>query len=382
MEKRFFKGIGREISLLGFGLMRLPLRSADAGDIDRETAEGMVGRAIEGGVNYFDTGVFYHEGKSEVFAGDILSKHPRGSYNLAAKMPPWMVQSPGDPERMFEEQLKRCRVGYFDFYLIHNMSGDSFDLVRKNRIYEFLRKKKDQGVIRRLGFSIHDSPAKLKQVLEDYDWDIAQIQLNYLDWETMDARGQYELLAGRGVPIVVMEPVRGGTLATLSAPAADILKKHDPDATPASWAIRYAASLPGVMTVLSGMSAPEQLEDNLKTLSAFRPLSDAERAILDRAITVFRASGVVPCTGCRYCMTCPSGVDIPRVFAVYNHYRTLPSDQPGLGAFVFGNGYRSMAESERAHNCVNCGQCAEHCPQKIDIPRFIREIADFAASVH
>ncbi|MDR3264727.1 MAG: aldo/keto reductase [Synergistaceae bacterium] len=380
MEKRFFAGVGKEISLLGFGLMRLPKTDPAGSDIDYSVGEKMVARAFEAGINYFDTAWFYHDGKSETFAGDVLSAWPRESYCLTSKMPSWMVESPADVERIFAEQLKKCRTSYFDFYLLHNLGGENYDLALKYRVYEFLRRKKEEGVIRKLGFSMHDSAEKLQRVVDAHEWDLVQIQLNYLDWETLDAKRQYEVLAKRGIPVVVMEPVRGGALATLPQAAADLLKKVDSEASPASWALRYAASLPGVMTVLSGMSAPEQLEDNIKTMTGFRPLSEAERATLAQAAAIYRASGVIPCTACRYCMDCPAGVDIPRVFAVYNHYRySLSSNNSAVAPFLFNSGYRSLAESERAHNCVACGQCREQCPQKIDIPTHMKEIADFAA---
>ncbi|MDR3231997.1 MAG: aldo/keto reductase [Synergistaceae bacterium] len=383
MEKRFFTGAGREISLLGFGLMRLPRVDPAGTDIDYAVAEKMVARALSAGINYFDTAWFYHDGKSETFAGDVLSAYPRESYCLTSKMPAWMVDSPADVERVFGEQLKKCRTDYFDFYLLHNLGGENYDLALKHRACEFLRRKKEEGVIRRLGFSMHDGAEKLQRVVDAHEWDLVQIQLNYIDWETLDAKRQYEILEERGIPVVVMEPVRGGALASLPQAAADILKKADPEASPASWAIRYAASLPGVMTVLSGMSAPEQLEDNIKTMTDFRPLSDAERATLTQAAAIYRGSGVIPCTACRYCMDCPAGVDIPRVFAVYNRYlSSLSSDNPEdsrVAGFLFDGGYRSLSKSQRAHNCVACGVCREHCPQKIDIPRHIKEIADFAA---
>jgi predicted aldo/keto reductase-like oxidoreductase len=361
--------------------MRLPLRSKSAGDIDYETAERMIGRALERGVNYFDTAWVYHEGESENFAGYALSKYPRDKYCLATKMPVWLLESSGDLERIFSEQLKKCRVEYFDFYLLHNIGGEVYDQSLQYGVYEFLKKKKDDGRIKNLGFSVHDSPAHLEKILESREWDFAQIQLNYIDWDTLDAKSQYESIVRRGIPALIMEPVRGGALANPGDNAAGILREADAEASPASWAIRYAASLPGVMTVLSGMSNPDQLEDNLKTMTDFRALSDGERAVIQRAAAVYRASGTIPCTGCGYCMECPIGVDIPRVFAIYNHYRTVRLSNETTADIVFRNMYtRVLSESQKAHNCVSCKKCVEHCPQGIEVPKFMKDIADFAAA--
>jgi predicted aldo/keto reductase-like oxidoreductase len=271
-------------------------------------------------------------------------------------------------------------VDYFDFYLLHNIGGDAYAAALKHGAYEFLLKKKDAGYIRNLGFSIHDAPDVMAKVLAWGDWDFAQIQLNYIDWDAIESKRMYGALTEKNIPAIVMEPVRGGALAKLPPAAADILKDFAPDASQASWAIRYAASLPGVMTVLSGMTAMEQLEDNLNAMSDFRPLSDEERAVLSRAAAAFRASGEISCTGCRYCMDCPQGVDIPRAFAMYNQFITLKSAKYPMAEIVLRNTYRTFTEGERPHNCVSCGICSRRCPQRIDIPKFMREIAELLAA--
>ncbi|MDR1580064.1 MAG: aldo/keto reductase [Synergistaceae bacterium] len=381
METRKFSRIKKDISLLGFGMMRLPLlASGNARDIDYDTACRMVDRALECGVNYFDTAYVYHERESENFAGHALSRHPRDSYNLATKMPIWFLENSGDLERIFAEQLKKCRVDHFDFYLLHNIGGESYDAALKHDVYGFLRKKKDAGYIRNLGFSIHDAPDVLAKALTWGEWDFAQIQLNYIDWDAIESKRLYGILAEHDIPAVIMEPVRGGALANLPPAAADILRDFNPSASQASWAIRFAASLPGVLTVLSGMTRPEQLEDNLGTMSDFRPLSDEERAVLERAAAAFRASGTIPCTGCRYCMDCPSGVDIPRVFAMYNQYMTMKSVGYPMAEIVLRNTYRTFNDEKRPHHCVNCGACVQHCPQGIDIPKFMSEITNLSAA--
>lgn len=377
MESRFFPGIGREVSLLGFGLMRLPTQKGGA-EIDYALAEKMVDRALEAGVNYFDTAWVYHNGQSETAAGRALSRHKRDSYCLADKCPTWEIGSAADVERIFSEQLKKCRVDYFDFYLIHSLNAANYATARKYGIYEILRRKKDAGSILRLGFSFHDHVDLLERITGDYAWDFAQIQLNYIDWDVINSKRQYEILEAKNLPAVVMEPLRGGALATLNAEAAAVLRRHNPQAGLASWALRFAASLPGVLTVLSGMSALEQLEDNLRTMSGFIPLSAEEKAELAVAAGAYKASGVVPCTGCRYCMECPSGVDIPRVFAVYNHYR-LEADKNPYAGLQFSNHYSSIDKTARAGACTACGACHELCPQHLPIPERMAEIAEFAA---
>ncbi len=377
MEKRYFDNIGKEISLLGFGCMRLPCLADDKKTVDFAAAQKLIDRAYAGGVNYFDTAWPYLGGQSESFIGAVLKKYPRDSFNLATKMPTWApeIKTPADVERIFAAQLQKCQVDYFDFYLMHSVNAGHYKLAREMKIYEFLKKKKEEGKIRRLGFSFHDNPELLQEVVERHAWDFAQIQLNYIDWEACDAKRQYEILVEHHLPVIVMEPVRGGALAAPGQKAEAIFKAANADASVASWAIRYAASLPGVMTVLSGMNAMEQVEDNLKTMTDFHALSDAEYAVIEKAAQAYKASGTIPCTGCRYCMDCPVGVDIPRVFAIYNNYCL----QKNFTAFK--NTYRSLLDSQKAHNCVSCGQCMQHCPQGIRIPEHMKEIAALGKGV-
>jgi predicted aldo/keto reductase-like oxidoreductase len=377
MEKRTIPSLDAAVSLLGFGCMRLPLLAKDKPDIDYKAGQEMVDRAIEAGVNYFDTAWMYHTGLSETFIGEALSHYPRGSFYLATKMPVWMAASEAELEKIFSEQLKKCKTEYFDFYLAHNLSRSNFQKLQEMKVFEFLSKKKEEGKIRRLGFSIHDNPEILEKVASAYPWQFAQIQLNYVDWDALDAKRQYEILTRKKLPVIVMEPVRGGVLANLNPKAADILKKANPAASQASWALRFAASLPNVMTVLSGMSSPEQVTDNLKTFAKFTPLTEADYGVLREAATAYRASGAVPCSGCRYCMPCPSGVDIPRVFSIYNHYKAMQGTP--MAPIVFLNTYTTLIEKEKAHNCAECGQCESHCPQGIKVTGFMKEIAAFAA---
>ena len=375
METRLFKN-KEKISLLGFGTMRLPRTADEKQEIDIETAQKMVDYAIEKGINYFDTAYPYHNGESETFIGGALKKHDRKSVNLATKMPIWLVKSKADAERIFNEQLKKCRVDYFDFYLIHNINEAFFDSIDKYQIYDFLKQKQKEGKIRYLGFSFHDNPALLEKTVSKYDWDFAQIQLNYLDWDLQDAKRQYEILTEKKIPVIVMEPVRGGALATLSEKAIDIFKAADSEASPASWAIRYAASLPNVLTVLSGMSDMAQLKDNMGTMTNFRPINGDGQKTIEKAVTAYRESLEIPCTYCRYCMECPSGVHIPKVFAKYNQQRAKGEN---ADTFYFFMEYSLLGEQKQAHQCTRCGVCLPKCPQKINIPDELEKIAKFAA---
>ena len=373
MEKRKLDSLNAEISLLGFGLMRLPVIGADKSKIDYAKAQAMIDRAYKAGVNYYDTGYPYHEGMSEVFTGEALSKYPRESYYLATKMPTWdLVKSKDDVTRIFGEQLKKCKTDYFDFYLAHSLGAEN-EKCLKNYVYDFLRKKKEEGVIRRLGFSFHDKPDVLREIVKNYEWEFAQIQLNYLDWDTAGAKDLFEILAESRLPVIIMEPVKGGALASLNVKALDVFKKADPASSAASWAMRFAASLPNVATVLSGMSDLSHVEDNIKTFSPFKPLSEAERKVIAEASGIYYSTETVPCTGCRYCMDCPSGVDIPGLLDIYNHYLLSKNK------FAFFGEYNAVKESGRAHNCNDCGACVKLCPQRIDVQKHLKDIAALAA---
>lgn len=228
---------------------------------------------------------------------------------------------------------------------------------------------KKEGKIRRLGFSFHDSPEVLRKIVDAREWDFAQIQLNYLDWELYRSREQYEILTGAGIPVIVMEPLRGGALAALSPDASDILRKADPHSSNAAWAFRYVASLPNVLCVLSGMTLPEHVEDNIRTFSPLKPLTESERKTLDQALAAYRKRLAMPCTACRYCMPCPAGVEIPKIFGLYNQYKISGNK------WLFTNNYNVLPEDAKIASCVNCGKCTKHCPQKIQIPAELRKIA-------
>jgi predicted aldo/keto reductase-like oxidoreductase len=381
MEKRRYKNSEEFISLLGFGNMRLPLKEGGTSkDIDIKRAEEMIDYAYAQGVNYFDTAYMYHEGASESFIGQALSKYDRKSFNLATKMPLVFIKEQGDVDKFFNEQLAKCKVDYFDFYLLHNINRTHQSINEQFKVYEYLNKKKQEGYIRHLGFSFHDTPDVLSRVVNAYDWDFTQIQLNYMDWDLQQAERQREILKNAGIPIVVMEPVRGGALATLCEKSVEIFKKADPNVSVASWALRFAASIPEVLVVLSGMSAIEQVKDNIATIANFKPIGEPEQKVIDQALAAFRASGTIPCTACRYCMDCPEGVDIPRVLAVYNNFRISQAGNPNPAKFFFDMQYNVLGEEKFASHCIACGKCAAKCPQHIDIPHWMEVIDTYHKS--
>jgi predicted aldo/keto reductase-like oxidoreductase len=362
---------GGDISLLGFGIMRMPYEREGHRFIDVKKGYELVDYAIGNGVNYFDTAYNYHGCTSEAFIGPALKRHPRDKFKLATKMPIWMIKNREEMEAIFEEQMQKCCVDHFDHYLIHNFSSKNIQKEEDLGVYEFLLRKKREGRICRLGFSMHDTTAVFKRIADKYDWDFVQLQINYMDWEGQDAKSQYEYAAERGLPVIVMEPVRGGVLANLCDEGVKILKNAAPGRSTASWAIRFAASLPNVLAVLSGMSNLDQLKDNIATLSPLVPLDDAEYSTIGRAMDAFRRSLSIPCTACRYCMDCPSGVDIPKLFAIYNRHK-----EKGKSVYL-GLDCRVLGEEHLADRCTHCGRCADLCPQKLDIPALMDVIDAF-----
>ncbi len=391
MELRSYRNTDEKVSLLGFGCMRFPT-SGEQNKIDEKATAKMIDYAWKNGVNYYDTAWPYHGGESETVLGKILKKYPRESFKLATKMPSWSVNTLDQAKDLFHKQLEKCQVEYFDYYLLHSLTVKS----AFNKMYidmgvlDYLKEEKRAGRIRKLGFSFHGTPVFLKYLLENYDWDFVQLQINYLDWDIRSARKMYALMEKYDMPCVVMEPVRGGMLAKMNPESLKILKKAEPDRSAASWAVRYVASLPKVLTILSGMSDMEQIKDNVKTLKHFEPLNDDERKVLDKALAAYLKNRPIPCTACRYCMPCPFKVDIPRVFMVYNEVaggNGLPDPGgPHDEAFKkkkqsFWWRYGDIPSNRRAHNCTHCGQCVKKCPQHIVIPEKMSEIAKLADAI-
>lgn len=367
VTRRKYKKSNVTLPLLGFGMMRLPRKPS--GEIDEVLAQSMVDRAMEAGVNYFDTAWPYHGGKSELFVGKALQKYPRESFFIANKMPVWNVKKTEDFERIFQEQLKKCRTDYFDFYLVHSLNAGTWNKMKELGIIPFLRKMKKEGKIRRAGFSFHDKPQALAPILEDFPWDFVQLQINYLEWDQGHARKIYETATQAGVPVVVMEPLRGGALTRLPDQSEAVLKRANRMATPASWAFRFVGSLPNVLVVLSGMSRPEHLEENIRTFSPLVPLDEAEKTALFDSVRMKNVKDAVPCTACEYCLPCPAGVRIPTIFAAFNDARKGRDFKQD-----FRKAYSAIDPEGRADACVECGKCVKSCPQKINIPKELKRI--------
>ncbi len=370
MRYRPYRTTGIRTSLLGMGCMRLPCIDGDRSRIDGEKAEEILELAYQSGINYFDTAYVYGNGASERATGHALAKHPRESYYLTDKMPAWLLKTREDVARIFQEELERCGVDYFDFYLCHNVNNESIHIFTDPElgVIPYLEEMQRQGKIRYLGFSSHGSPETLKQFADLRAWDFAQIQLNYLDWEFQKAKEQYEILTERNIPVMVMEPVRGGRLASLCPEADALLKTAAPERSIASWALRFVADLPNVQVVLSGMSDLAQLRDNLDTFSREEPLTPEERATLEEALALFRQKRIIPCTSCGYCSGCPMELHIPDFLKAYNEY--LISGSPMALESV-----RAVPGDQQPKACVGCNQCAEHCPQHIDVPKHMIELA-------
>lgn len=358
---RNFKG--HDISLLGMGNMRLPLTSSGA--IDREHAQSIIDYAFEHGINYFDTAYMYHGGDSERFLGEALAGYPRESYYLADKFPGFMLRPGESPKEIFEEQLRRCRTDHFDFYLMHAVDARSLAVYEDPRVLDYFEQERQAGRIRYLGFSSHGSPEVLERFVGAREWDFAQIQLNYLDWTLQDAERQYEILTQHGIPVMVMEPLRGGRLASLTPEADALLQEAAPGRPVASWAFRWLMGLENVQVVLSGMSELSQIVDNVATFQHEEPLTGEHARVLERARDMLRERIGVPCTGCRYCVDdCPQGLNIPGLLNAYNNYAAATAYRE----FALSQALDRLGEGPGADECIACGACARHCPQSIDIP--------------
>lgn len=359
--------LGEDIPKLGFGFMRLPLVEA-AGEktIDIEQVKLMVDAFMAAGFTYFDTARGYHGGKSEAALREALvERYPRESFQVATKLPAWMAADAEEARSMFETSLAETGAGYFDFYLLHNLGETRSALFEDYGLWEFAREQKDAGLIRNLGFSFHDKADEFERVLDAHpEVDFVQLQINYADWESdsIESRKCYEIARAHGLPVVVMEPIKGGSLVKLPESVASILCEADPKASLASWALRFAASLSGIVTVLSGMSSLEQVQQNVGIMKDFAPLSEAEHAVVARARKALDGLPVIPCTDCRYCIKgCPEGVRIPVALASLNVL------------IAFNDEYRAQenydwnATGGEASKCIECGACEEVCPQHIAI---------------
>lgn len=405
MTYRVNHNTGDSVSVLGYGCMRLPTVAGAKDDadpeIDQEAVNAQVDYALEHGVNYFDTSPAYCKGRSEHVMGIALARHPRDSYFIATKLSNFAPSTWPREESiaMFENSLKELQTDYIDYLLLHAVGQGSFDALNSryidNGILDYLKEKKEAGVIRNLGFSYHGDVKVFDHLLEMMDrgevhWDFVQIQLNYIDWNNAkkinerntDASYLYAELERRDIPVVIMEPLLGGRLASVSAPIAAKMKQRRPDDSVASWAFRYAATRPGILTVLSGMTYLDHLKENVATYSPLDPISDEENEFLEVVAQEILQNDTVPCTDCKYCMPCPYGVNIPAIFAHYNKCinddnvaRDIrdPHYYKARRAFLVGYD-RAVPRLRQASRCIACGNCLSECPQSINIPARLHDI--------
>ena len=402
---------GQKVSLLGFGMMRLPvegggsLRDNPDAKLDQELINRMVDYAIEHGVNYFDTAPVYLRGMSEEATGMALKRHPRDKWLIATKLSNFRTWTREASLKMYRESFEKLQVDHIDYYLLHSFGGvdkdGTSDFEKRfvdNGMLDFLMEEREAGRIRNLGWSFHGEQSEFDKVVgwtDKYHWDFAQIQMNYVDWhyaheieaENVNADYLYGELERRGIPMVIMEPLLGGRLATLNEALAHKLKEREPDRSLASWAFRYLGMYPGIMTSLSGMSAMEHVEDNVRSHCPCMPLTDDQMALLDRVADEYAHFPVIPCTTCQYCMPCPYGLDIPGIFSFYNKSLSegnIASEgtveqkefRRARRAFLTEYG-KSIERMRQADHCTGCGECLKHCPQHIAIPDKMRMIEDY-----
>lgn len=364
------KYLGESIGKLGFGFMRLPKIGSD---FDYKTINAMVDAYLDAGFTYFDTAYAY-PGSEEAMRETLVKRHPRDKYTIATKLPMFLLKEPADMLRTFEESLSRLGTDYIDFYLLHGLSAESNARAEELGAWEFARKLHAEGRVRHYGFSFHDTADKLDEILTNHpDAEFVQLQINYLDWENdeIQSRLVYETARKHNMPVVIMEPVKGGLLASEDSPITTVFKKAAPDKSNASWAVRFAASLDGVITMLSGMNTMAQLRDNIETVKNLEPLSAMETAVVKEAVELLNNTPRVPCTACKYCVEdCPQHINIPDLFEVYNmylvHNSTANSDYPYMVA---------TRDHGKPSDCIACRVCESHCPQHIAIADHMSDMA-------
>ena len=359
------------IAKLGFGCMRLPTLGADD-KIDIEATKAMVDGYVQAGHNYFDTAYGYHGGTSEAAVRQaVVERYPRDSFTLVTKLPIWAADKPEDVERIFNEQLERCGVDYFDIYLLHALNGEHNDKHERFGSYEFCKKMQDEGKIKSFGFSFHGTTQDMRDIMEKHHekFDIVQLMLNYFDWHRGDYREQFEIVKSYDKPVVCMEPVRGGILARLPEDIGAMLTAANPDASHASWAVRWVADLPEVICVLSGMSNMQQVQDNIAIIAQDKRLTDEELAVTEKVARAMIDIPRVDCTYCKYCIKCPEGIPI---FDIFDHYNKFLESR---SHYQFRMAYNEIEKSRNASACTACGVCMEVCPQGIRIPDRMKEIA-------
>lgn len=363
----------------GFGAMRLPQMDEDVFEsVDIEETQKMVDTYIDAGYNFFDTAYPYHNGESEkALKKCLVEKYPREDFILMDKLPSFALTKKEDMENIFEEQLERCGVDYFDYYLLHNVSTWTLDALREFDAYEFMKKLKNEGKIKHIGISLHDNAEVLEEVLKEMpEIEAILLQINYLDWEneSIQARECYEVARKYGKDIIIMEPLKGGTLIDMPSQAEELLKKQDSDISIPGWGLKFAASLDGVIAVLSGASNLEQIQENIESMKNFKPITEQEKETLFEVGEIIKDSLAIPCTQCNYCIEeCPNGIPIPKFFELYNLEKRLPSHQFSPQQVY----YRTYAlKTAEASDCDACGDCVEKCPQHLDIPGYMEDIVE------
>ncbi len=364
--------LGESIPKLGFGYMRLPRK--EQGGYDMKMICDMVDYFMDNGFTYFDTAYVYDGGESEkAIYESLVSRYPRERFQLATKLklPMAGIETADDVGMELEKSLERTGAGYFDFYLLHALSGAGIEEYERLGAWDFVKRMKEEGKIRHYGFSFHDTADKLEALLQKHpDAEFVQLQINYADWEDPDvqARKNYEVCRKYGKPVVIMEPVKGGNLVTFKDEIKDMLRAYNPDASAASWALRFCASLEGLVTILSGMSSFEQLKDNVDMMKNFRPLCEEEYALLQKVREKLAETDTIPCTGCRYCTeVCPMNIDIPRIFEVANGYKMYDNIIGSKRTYGF------IPSGRTAASCIECGACEETCPQHLPIRELLKE---------